>query len=59
MALIELHIKKLIKKSNENENLCNCRSKTNYPVDNKCCLKNVINQAKVSTSKDDYKVYIG
>ena len=46
-------------KSDEKENICNCRSKTNCPVDNKCCLNNVRYQAKVSTSKDDHKVYIG
>ena len=33
--------------------------KNNLPIDNKCCLNNVIYQAKVSTSKDDHKVYIG
>ena len=45
-------------KSDEKENICNCRSKTNCPVDNKCFLNNVIYQAKVSTSNDDHKVYI-
>ena len=29
------------------------------PVDNKCCLNNVIYQAKVFKSQDDHKVYIG
>ena len=33
--------------------------KNKVPLDNKCCLNNVINQAKVSISKDDHKVYIG
>ena len=59
MALTNSPNKKLIKKSDEKENICNCRSKTNCPVDNKCCLNNVRYQAKVSTSKDDHKVYIG
>ena len=59
MALTNSPNKKLIKKSDEKENICNCKSKTNCPVDNKCCLNNVRYQAKVSTSKDDYKVYIG
>ena len=59
MALINSHNKKLMKKPDKKENLCNCRSKTNCPVENKCCQNNVIYQAKVSTSKDDYKVYIG
>ena len=58
MALINSHNKKLMKKSDKNEKLCNCRSKTNCPVDNKCCLNNVIYQAKVSTSVNDHKVYI-
>ena len=48
-----------MKISDKKENLCNSRSKSNCPVENKCCLNNVIYQAKVSTSKDDYKVYIG
>ena len=48
-----------MKKSDKKENLCNCRSKTNCPVENKCCQNNVIYQDKVSTSKDDYKTYIG
>ena len=48
-----------MKKSDKNEKLCNCRSKTNCPVDNKCCLNNVIYQAKVSTSVNDHKIYIG
>ena len=48
-----------MKKSDKKENLCNCISKTNCSVENKCCLSNVIYQAKVSTSKDDHNVYIG
>ena len=48
-----------MKKSDEKENLCNCRSKTNCPIDNKCCLNNLIYKAKVSTSKDEYKIDIG
>ena len=59
MALINSHNKKLTKKSDKNEKLCNCRIKTNCPVDNKCCLSNVIYQAKVSTSVNDHKIYIG
>ena len=59
IVLINSHNKKLLKKLDEKENLCNCRSKINCPVDNKCCLNNVIYQAKVSTSKDDHNVYIG
>ena len=59
MALINSHNKKLMKKSNEKENLCNCRLKSNCLVGNKCCVNNVIYQAKVSTSKDDYTLYIG
>ena len=46
-------------KKDKNEKLCNCRSKTNCPVDNKCCLNNVIYQAKISTSENDHKIYIG
>ena len=57
MALINSHNKTLIKKS-EKKN-CNCRSKTNYPVDNKCCINNVIHKAKVSTSKDDHPINKG
>ena len=59
MDLINSHNKKLIKKSDKKENFFNCRSKTNCPVENKCCINNVIYQAKVSISKDGYKMYIG
>ena len=59
MALINSHNKKLTKKSDKNEKLCNCRSKTNCPVDKKWCLNNVIYQAKISTSENDHKIYIG
>ena len=59
MALTNSHNKKLMEKSDKNEKLCNCRSKTNFPVDSKCCLNNVTFQVKVSTSENDKKVYIG
>ena len=58
MDLINLHNKKLIKKPDKKEKFCNCRSKTNCSIDNKYCLNNVIYQAKVSTFKDDHKIYI-
>ena len=45
-------------KSNKNGKLCNFLRKTNCPVDNMCCLNNVIYQAKVSTSENDHKIYI-
>ena len=46
-------------KKGKNEKLCNCTSKINCPVNNKCCLNNIIYQAKVSTSDKDHKIYIG
>ena len=58
-ALINMHNKKLMNKPDKNEKLCNCKSKSSCPVDNKCCLNNVIYQAKVSTTEDDHKIYIG
>ena len=33
--------------------------KKKCPVNDKCCLSNVIHQAKVSTSDNDNKIYIG
>ena len=45
-----------MKKSDKNEKLCNCTSKINFPVDNKCCLNFVIYKAKVSTSENDHTI---
>ena len=59
IALINSHNKKLMKNSDKNKKLFNCRLKTNCPVDNMCCLNNVIYQAKVSTSVNDNQIYIG
>ena len=59
MAHKNLHNKILMKKSDEKENLVIADQKQTAPPKNKCCLKNVIYQAKVSKSKDDYKIYTG
>ena len=49
MAHKNLHNKILMKKSDEKENLVIADQKQTAPPKNKCCLKNVIYQAKVST----------
>ena len=51
MALINSHNKKLKNKSDKRENLCNCTSKTNCPVENKCWQNNVIYKLKFQHPK--------
>ena len=57
MTLINRHNKKRTNK--RGNNFFYVIVKKNYPFNNKCCLSNVIYIAKVYTSKNDYKSYIG
>ena len=56
MALIISQNEKLKKNLDKTKKLFSCRS--NCTMDKKCCLNNVIYQAKVSTSENDQKIYI-
>ena len=59
LALINGHNKRLLNSTEENVNLCNCRSKNKCPVQNKCCLSRVIYQTNIKTSNNISKMYIG
>ena len=58
-AIISGHNKKLLGKEAINPDLCNCRNKTQCPVDNKCKSENVIYEATVSSENNDDMIYIG
>ena len=58
--LISGHNKKILNKNEPQENLCNCRSKNNCPVGNKCLLSDVIYQATVTRLDNREKeTYVG
>ena len=58
-TLINSHNKKITHENEGMIRLCNCRTKTNYPVENKCCHTNVIYQASITASNNTTKLYIG
>ena len=39
--------------------LCNCRDKAKCPLQGECLVKNVIYEAKVITSDDEERIYVG
>ena len=43
----------------ENNKLCNCRKKSDCPLDGKCLTKNTIYEAKVTTEDNEERVYVG
>lgn len=59
-TIIDKHNKKVINTaiSTDNENKCNCRSKDNCPLNNKCLTTSVIYNAEVTTHNTT-KNYIG
>ena len=58
-ALISSHNKKLLNKPTTSTTLCNCRNKTNCPVNNKCLTKNIIYEAKITPANGNPMTYIG
>ena len=46
--------------SKKSEFGCNCRSKTNFPLDNKCLTLKIVYQADVrNDTNDEKKLYLG
>ena len=58
-SIISGHNKKLLNMNNDPKPTCNCRVKTNCPVEGKCQHKNVIYSATVTHGSNDIKEYIG
>ena len=56
---IKSHNKNISSKPPTETKPCNCRDKTNCPMNGKCCSANVIYKCTVSTPNKENKVYIG
>ena len=62
--IISSHNKKIINSGNEaNGKACNCRNKSNCPLDNKCLNNKIVYKAEIETndviSESSTKVYFG
>ena len=59
-TIISSHNKNILKAKHNNNPSCNCRVKTDCPLDNKCSLKNTIYEATVTNNEnDEVKYYMG
>ena len=48
--IISSHNKKIINSGNEtNGQTCNCKNKTNCPLDNKCLINKIVYKAEIET----------
>ena len=61
---ISIHKKKIINSGNEtNGKTCNCRNKSNCPLDNKCLINKIVYKAEIETNDGinelSTKVYFG
>ena len=51
--IISSHNKKMINSGNEaNGKTCNCRNKSNFPLDNKCLINKIVYKAEIETNND-------
>ena len=52
---------KVLNKTAETEESCNCRNKNNCPLDRKCLTPNIIYEAQITSNQLNYKqrIYIG
>ena len=62
--IISSHNKKIINSGYEkNCKLCNCRNKSNFPLDNKCLTNKIVYKAEIETNNGinelSTKVYFG
>ena len=57
-SIISSHNKSLLEKPKQESRLCNCRNKTNSPLQGKCLKPNIIYHA-TAKCKEDTKFYIG
>ena len=52
--------RKLLNEPQTNQQtLCNCRNKTKCPLNGECLAKNIIYEAKVTTSDSEERIYVG
>ena len=59
-SVISSHNKVITNKLQTQEKMCNCRNKSQCPLDNLCLTSKIIYQAEVTNDKnDDKKTYIG
>ena len=56
-SIISFHNKSLLEKQKQESRLCNCRNKTNCPLQGKCLTPKIIYQATVKC-EEDTKFYI-
>ena len=47
------------KQSDDNNKLCNCRKKSDCPLNGKCLTKSIIYEAKVTTDDNEERTYVG
>ena len=62
--IISSHSKKIINSGNEeNGKTCNCKNKSDCPLDNKCLINKIVYKAEIETNNDtnelSTKVYFG
>ena len=60
-SIINKHNMKLLSKTAEIRESCNCRKKTNYRLCEKCLTPNIIYEARITSNQPNYKekAYIG
>ena len=58
-SIINSHNKKILLKSEDDDELCNCRNKNTCPLDNKCKITSVIYKCEVTAPNHEKKSYIG
>ena len=61
--IISSHNKKINSGNESNGKTCNCRNKSNCPLDNKCLINKIVYQAEIDTNNNmnelSTKVYVG